>query len=128
MPLKYKYATKQEIPAEHQSLYVERDGAWLLDADGVVSQAKHDEFRQSNIGANQTIAELKKRFEGIDPDEFRRLVEENQSLRTATMSEDAKRQMDAQLKASKAGLDKQLAAAAGEAGARSGAQRRRRHC
>ncbi len=55
MPLKYKYATKQEIPAEHQSLYVERDGAWLLDADGVVSQAKLDEFRQNNITLDESI-------------------------------------------------------------------------
>ena len=120
MALKFKYATKQEIPAEHQSFYVERDGAWLLDADGVVSQTRLEEFRQSNIGANQTIDALKKRFEGIDPDEFRRLVEENRSLRTATLSEDAKREMDAQLKASKTGFEKQLAAVAGERDALSG--------
>ena len=49
MALKYKYATKQEIPAEHQSLYVERDGAWTLDADGIVDKSKHEEFRANNI-------------------------------------------------------------------------------
>ena len=79
MPLKYKYATKQEIPAEHQSLYVERDGGWLLDADGVVSQAKVDEFRQNNIALTNQL----KRFEGIDPDAVRQLADEKRKLEEA---------------------------------------------
>jgi hypothetical protein len=76
MPLKYKFATKQEIPAEHQSFYVERDGAWTLDADGVVSQTKLDEFRQNNI----TLTNQLKRFEGIDPDAVRQLADEKRKL------------------------------------------------
>ena len=40
MALKFK--TREEIPAEHLSLYTERDGAWLLDAPDVVEKAKHD--------------------------------------------------------------------------------------
>ncbi len=103
---------KQEIPAEHQSFYVERDGAWLLDADGVVSQSKLDEFRQNNI----TLTNQLKRFEGIDPDAVR-------SLRTATMKmEEEKRKLeeaaqikagevdkviDARIKAARAEWDKQ---------------------
>jgi len=79
MPLKYKYATKQEIPAEHQSLYVERDGAWLLDADGVVSQSKLDEFRQNNI----TLTNQLKRFDGIDPDAIRQLADDKRKLEEA---------------------------------------------
>ena len=34
MPLKFKFKSRDEIPPAHQSLYVERDGAWLLDVDG----------------------------------------------------------------------------------------------
>ncbi len=79
MALKFKYATKQEIPAEHQSLYVERDGAWLLDADGVVSQSKLDEFRQNNI----TLTNQLKRFEGIDPDAVRQLADDKRKLEEA---------------------------------------------
>jgi hypothetical protein len=79
MALKFKYATKQEIPAEHQSFYVERDGAWTLDADGVVSQAKLDEFRQNNI----TLTNQLKRFEGIDPDAVRQLAEDKRKLEEA---------------------------------------------
>jgi hypothetical protein len=79
MALKFKYATKQEIPAEHQSFYVERDGAWLLDADGVVSQTKLDEFRQNNIALTNQL----KKFEGIDPDAVRQLADDKCKLEEA---------------------------------------------
>ena len=110
MALKYKYKTKDEIPAELQSLYVERDGAWILDAEGIVEKSKHEEFRTNNIALTNQL----KRFEGIDPDAVRQLAEENKSLRTATLSEDAKREMDAQLKTAKSAFEKQLAAMSGE--------------
>ena len=93
MALKFKYASKGEVPAEHASLYVERDGAFVLDAEGVVSQAKHEEFRANNIA----LANQLKRFEGIDPDAVRQLADEKRKLEEA-----------AQLKAGE--VDKVLAA------------------
>ena len=105
MALKYKYATKQEIPAEHQPFYVERDGAWLLDADGIVSQAKLDEFRQNNI----TLTNQLKKFEGIDPDAVRQLATEKQRLEDEQRLKDGKFQevLDARLKTARADWDKQ---------------------
>jgi hypothetical protein len=105
MALKYKYATKQEIPAEHQSLYVERDGAWTLDADGIVSQAKLDEFRQNNIALTNQL----KRFEGIDPDAVRQLAAEKQRLEDEQRLKDGKFQdvLDARLKTARTDWDKQ---------------------
>lgn len=79
MALKFKYASKGEVPAEHASLYVERDGAFVLDAEGVVDKAKHEEFRQNNIA----LANQLKRFEGIDPDAVRQLAEEKRKLEEA---------------------------------------------
>jgi hypothetical protein len=76
MALKFKFKTREEIPAELQSLYVERDGAWMLDAEGVASQSKLDEFRQNNI----TLTNELKRFEGIDPDAVRQLADDKQKL------------------------------------------------
>jgi hypothetical protein len=104
MPLKFKYATKQEIPAEHQPFYVERDGAWLLDADGVVSQSKLDEFRQNNI----TLTNQLKRFDGIDPDAVRQLAAEKQRLEDEQRLKDGKFQevLDARLKTARADWDK----------------------
>ena len=83
MPLKYKYTNKQEIPAEQQALYVERDGAFFLDAEGVVSQAKLEEFRSTNVALLKENADWKKRFEGIDPDAVRALAEEKAKLEEA---------------------------------------------
>ena len=80
MPLKYKYASKGEVPAEHAALYVERDGAVFLDAEGVTEKSKADEMRNHNIELRKQIDEHKARFEGIDPEEVRRLAEEKRKL------------------------------------------------
>ena len=44
MSLRYKAKTKDEIPPEHQPLYVERDGVWILDVDGAVDKSDFAEF------------------------------------------------------------------------------------
>ena len=80
MPLKYKYTGKGEIPAEHTALYVERDGAFYLDAEGVTEKAKADELRNHNIELRKQIEDRDARFAGVDPDEFRRLAEEKRKL------------------------------------------------
>src|SRR3974390_2360420 len=83
MALKYKFKSKDEIPAEQQALYVERDGAWMLDVDGAVDKSKLDEFRANNITLSNQLAEQKKRFEGIDPDQVRKLAEDKRKLEEA---------------------------------------------
>jgi len=40
MAIKFRAKTKQEIPAELQSLYMERDGSFVLDVEGVVDKAR----------------------------------------------------------------------------------------
>ena len=80
MALKFKCKSKDEIPAGLEAHYVERDGAWVLDAEGAADKAKVEEFRTSNVALMKERDELKKRFEGIDPDEVRRLSEEKQQL------------------------------------------------
>jgi hypothetical protein len=80
MPLKYKVKSQAEVPAELQAHYVERDGAWVLDAEGVVEKAKLDEFRATNVSLLKERDDLIQRFEGIDPDEVRKLTEEKRKL------------------------------------------------
>jgi len=48
MPLKFKAKSKEEIPSELQALYVEREGAFVLDVEGAVDKARVDEFRESS--------------------------------------------------------------------------------
>jgi hypothetical protein len=78
MALKYKFKSKDEVPAEHLSLYTERDGGWVLDVDGAVEKAKLDEFRNNNLALTKERDELKQRFDGIDPEVARTLLSEKQ--------------------------------------------------
>ena len=104
MPLKYKYTNKQDIPAEQQPFYIERDGAWTLDADGIVEKARLDEFRQTNI----TLTNQLKRFDGIDPDAVRQLEADKRKLEEAQQLKDGKFEevLEARVKAAQADKDK----------------------
>jgi hypothetical protein len=110
MALKFKFKTRDEIPAEQAALYVERDGAWLLDVDGAVEKSKLDEFRTTNVALIKERDELKKRFEGIDPEEVRRLSEEKQKLEEAQQVKagEVEKVVENRLKTAKNEWDKQF--------------------
>jgi hypothetical protein len=117
MALKYKFMSKQEIPAEHQSLYVEREGAFYLDAEGVTDKAKADEMRNHNIELRKQIEESDARFNGIDPDEHRRMVEEKRKLELRAQGhkpEEIEKLVTDRLKGLKSDWDKQFAAVTAE--------------
>src|ERR1043166_6429403 len=83
MALKFKFKSKDEIPAEHLALHAERDGAWLLDVEGAVEKAKPEEVRTTNVALVKGGDEPKQRFAGIDPDEVKTLAEEKRRLEEA---------------------------------------------
>jgi hypothetical protein len=105
MALKFKFKTREEIPAELQPHYVERDGAWILDAEGDGSKAKLEEFRANNIALSNQL----KRFEGIDPDAVRQLAEDKRKLEEAQQLKagEVDKVIEARLKAARAEWDKQ---------------------
>jgi hypothetical protein len=78
MALKFKFKTREEIPAEQVSLYTEREGAWGLDVEGAIDKSRLEELRASNATLSKERDELKARFEGIDPEEARALLAERQ--------------------------------------------------
>jgi septum formation inhibitor MinC len=80
MALKYKLNSKSDVPAELQSHYIERDGAFFLDAEGVADKSKLDEFRTNNVALLKQIDDLKTRFAGIDPDQARQLEQAKREL------------------------------------------------
>jgi len=80
MSLKGRFNSKEEIPAEFVPHCVERDGAWVLEVEGQVDKSVHDEFRRNNLNQKKEIEDFKKRFEGIDPDQVRKLAEEKLKL------------------------------------------------
>jgi hypothetical protein len=116
MALKFRFKSKDEVPLEQQALYVERDGAWMLDVDGAVDKSKLDEFRANNITLSNQLAEQKKRFEGIEPEEVRKLAEAKQRLEEAQQlkSGEVDKVVENRLKAAKSEWDKQFAAVASE--------------
>ena len=112
MALKFKCKSKDEVPAEQAALYVERDGEWVLDVEGVVDKAKHDEFRNANVTLRKELEEQKRRFEGIDPDEVRKLAEEKQKLEETQQLKlgEVEKVLENRLKTAKADWDKQFGA------------------
>jgi hypothetical protein len=117
MPLKYKFKTREEIPAEHAALYVERDGAFCLDAEGATDKTKVDEFRATNNALKKELEDLNARFDGIDPDEVRRLAEEKRKLELEAQGhkpEEIEKIVVERVKGLKADWDKQLSAVTSE--------------
>ena len=110
MALKKRYESLKEIPAEDVRLYVERDGAWHVDVDLKEEKARLDEMRNNNIALSKRVAEYEKRFEGIDPDEVRKLAEEKQRLEEAQQLKggEVEKVYENRIKMMRADLEKQL--------------------
>ena len=116
MALKFKFKSKDEIPAEHLPLYAEREGAWVLDVDGATDKAKLDEFRTTNLALIKERDELKQRFAGIDPDEVKTLTEEKRRLEEAQQLKagEVEKVVENRIKGLKGDWEKQLTAATSE--------------
>lgn len=117
MALKYKFKTREEIPADQVNLYVERDGGFVLDAEGVTDKSKVDEFRANNVTLKKELEEMRARFDGIDPEEVRRLAEEKRKLELEAQGhkpEEIEKIVVDRVKGLKADWDKQLLAVTSE--------------
>jgi len=117
MPLKLRYGTKADVPAELAQLYAEREGAWVLDVvDGAVERARLDEMRDTNIGLKKQLADLQTRFSGIDPDSVRKLEEEKRRLEEERQLKagEIDKVLETRLKSVKADLDRQVSALSAE--------------
>src|SRR5262245_25111652 len=110
MAIKFRAKAKEEIPAELQGVYVEQGGAVVLDIEGVVDKAKHDEFRAANVALKKELEDQKKRFEGIDPDEVRKLADEKLKLEEAQQIKvgEVEKVLETRMKNAKSEFDKQL--------------------
>src|SRR5438270_10067712 len=108
MALRFKFKSKDEIPADQSSLYVERDGAWVLDAEGIVEKSKLDEFRNTNVSLIKERDELRQRYEGIDPEAVKLLAAEKQTLEEEKRLKAGEfdKVLDARLKTAKTEWDK----------------------
>ena len=55
MPLKFKCKSKEEIPAEHLGLYIEREGAFVLDVEGAADKARLDDLVENAADSLRAI-------------------------------------------------------------------------
>jgi hypothetical protein len=78
--LKYKYPAPDQLPAEHQGLYAERDGAWVLAVEGAADQAELEASRAQNLTLGHQVEELEKQLAGLDPGAVQRLTTERDAL------------------------------------------------
>jgi hypothetical protein len=110
MALKFKYPSKDQIPADQVGFYVERDGSYVLDAEGAADKAKLDEFRATNAVLMKERDALKERFDGIDPDEVRKLAEEKRKLEEQQQLKagEVDKVVENRIKGLKADLEKQV--------------------
>ena len=116
MALKFRCKSKDEVPAGLEAHYVERDGAWVLDAEGAADKSKLDEFRSTNVALMRERDELKKRFEGIDPEQVRQLAEEKRRLEEAQQLKagETEKVVEARVRAARGELEKQVSALTSE--------------
>lgn len=122
MTLKRFYKTEADIPAEVRGLYVARDGGFVLDAEGHVDRASHDEMRANNVALQKQVNELTARFEGIDPDAVKALAAEKVALEEKALLKagEVEKVLTARLGAVKSEFDKQAAALKAERDAATG--------
>ena len=116
MALKFKCKSKDEIPAGLEAHYVERDGAWVLDAEGAADKAKLEEFRSNNVALMKQLDEFKASYEGIDPASVKNLLAEKARLEEAQQLKagEIEKVVENRLKSAKAEWDKQFSAVTSE--------------
>lgn len=77
MPLKAFYATQAEIPESQREFYVEKDGKFVLDAEGVEDVTG---LKRSLERERKTAQDLAARYKGIDPEKYKAAVEKLEAL------------------------------------------------
>ena len=81
MALKSTVDTIDAVPEALREFYAEKDGKFVLQAEGLSPTARVNEFRENNLALKREMDELRARFDGVDPDRFRELSEREQKQR-----------------------------------------------
>jgi hypothetical protein len=110
MKLKYKYEKQADVPQEVTQLYSEQNGAYLLNVEGAVDRTKLDEFQKEKISLLNQLDEVKRRYEGIDPEAVRKLEAEKQKLeeQQALKAGEVERVIESRLKSFQTVHEKQV--------------------
>lgn len=82
MTLKSVIDSLDGIPEAVRDSYVERDGKYHLAVEGMVPKDRLDEFRTNNIALKRERDDLMARFDGVDLDRYRELVDKAEKERS----------------------------------------------
>lgn len=63
------------IPEALQSAYVEKDGAYHLDVEGMVDKSKLDDFRSNNVKLLKDLETMQGKFKNVDLDQYNNLLQ-----------------------------------------------------
>lgn len=87
MALKAFYATQDEIPEALREHYVERDGKYVLDAEGVEDTTGLKRALERERKAAQDLAA---KYKGIDPEKYKAAVEKLEALEDKQLIDEGK--------------------------------------
>lgn len=117
--LKFRITKLEEAEEAYRPLYeATSDGsAFVLKVEGAVAKEVHDEFRTNNINLARERDALKAKFGDLDPDEYRRLKDIEDALKSGKIKgTDAERILEERTSAMQAEHKKALDAIAAENG------------
>lgn len=93
MALKAMLKSLEGLSEDVKKFYVQKDGEFHLDVDGLVPAAKLDEFRDNNRALNKKLEEVQasiKTFEGVDPEKHKQLLELEKKIKDKQLLESGK--------------------------------------
>lgn len=113
MALKAFYASQDEIPDSLREHYVEKDGKFVLDAEGVEDVTG---LKRSLERERKTAQELAARYKGIDPDKYKAAVEKLEALEDKELiaAGDVEKLLQVRTDRMRQDYDARLAAVSGE--------------
>jgi hypothetical protein len=78
--IKLSIENLEDVPEPLRAEYVKDGDVYRLQVDDAVPKQRLDEFRETNKAQRKKIEELEKRFNGIDPDEFKSLKQKYEGI------------------------------------------------
>lgn len=86
MGLKYVIDKLEDVAEASRGLYVQRDGKFYLDVDGVVPKERVDEFRNNNIELQKQLD----KYKNIDPTKYAELKQIQQEIEEGKLIKEGK--------------------------------------
>lgn len=90
MALKRRYTKKEDIPAGKEELYIEKDGAWILDVDAVEEIETLLRTVENVKGDKAKLQAKLAEYGDIDLEEARKLIADQQKNKDKKMIEEGK--------------------------------------